>query len=289
LEKSVKIDAESSLAMRVIDDAEYEQHLRNVNVYGYTVMSRMMSETLVGQLKALVDGYWNSSSRESYGGRPDRDAEDRIVYNLQNKNKIFIDLLCARTVRRVCMEKLNDKFYRFIPPEAPNYILSYYNARSSGAKLDLHIDSYVPNPGQWCTAMQVVYLLDDTYEANGCTVVVPGSHRSGEYTDRSLENVVPIIGTAGDIVIWDSRLWHGTTENVRKASRWALVATLTQWWLKQSMDITRSMPEDLYQSLSDEQKALVGFCSIPPRDEHDRINTKCGYGFLKPTVAEYYR
>ena len=94
----------------------------------------------------------------------------------------------------------------FFPTTAPNYILSYYNARSSGNRLDLHINSYVPNPGPWCTAMQVVYMLDDTSERNGCTVVVPGSHRSGEFTDRSLRNVVPIIASAGDLVVWDSRL-----------------------------------------------------------------------------------
>jgi ectoine hydroxylase-related dioxygenase (phytanoyl-CoA dioxygenase family) len=275
-------------AMRAVDDVEYEQHLRNLDAYGYTVIARAMAETLVVELKAQVAGYWNGLSNLAYAGRPDRDAEDKVVYNLQSKHKIFIDLLGAPAVRRICVEKLNDKYYRFIPPENPNYILSYYNARISGAKLDLHIDSYVPNPGRWCTAMQVVYLLDDTYEANGCTVVVPGSHRSGEYTDRALKQVVPIIGKAGDIVIWDSRVWHGTTENVKRTSRWALVATLTQWWLKQSMDITRSLPEDIYRQLSDEQKALLGFCSIPPRDERERINTKCGYESLKPTVASYY-
>jgi Phytanoyl-CoA dioxygenase (PhyH) len=284
----VQIDREAVSAMRAVDDAECDQHLRNLTAYGYTVIAGGMSEALVADLKTRVDGYWRSLSARNYSGRPDRDVLDKLVYNLQNKDKIFIDLLGAPAVRRVCMDRLNDRYYRFIPPENPNYILSYYNARTSGAKLDLHIDSYVPNPGRWCTAMQVVYLLDDTYEENGCTVVVPGSHRSGEYTDRALERVVPIVGKAGDIVIWDSRLWHGTTENIRRASRWALVATLTQWWLKQSMDITRSLPEDIYRQLSDEQKALLGFCSIPPQDEQERINTKCGYEFLKPTVASYY-
>jgi hypothetical protein len=240
-------------------------------------------------LKSLVDEYWTKNAIETYSGRPARDSRDRIVYNLQNKHKIFSDLLGASLVRKICMNKLNDNYYRFIPPDKPNYILSYYNARSSGAKLDLHIDSYVPNAGPWCTAMQLVYLLDDTYEGNGCTVVVPGSHRSGEYTDRSLEKVVPIIGKAGDLVIWDSRIWHGTTENTAGTSRWALVATLTQWWIKQSMDIPRALPESIYRELGDEQKALLGFCAIPPHDEHERINTKCGYDFLKPSVADYFR
>ena len=186
------------------------------------------------------------------------------------------------------MAKLNDPYYRFLPPDTPNYILNYYNARSSGLALDLHIDSQVPNPGEFTWAMQVVFMLDDMNEENGCTVVVPGSHLSGRYTDREFMNVKHLNAKAGDLVIWDSRLWHGTTENKTGAARWALIATMTQWWVKQSMDITRSLPEDIYQKLSNEQKALLGFCSIPPVDDKIRINTKCGYDFLKPSVKDYY-
>src|SRR6266576_4730005 len=171
----MKINSEAAPAMRLVGEAEYEQHLRSINVYGYTVIKDALDAELVAELKARVGSYWDGDCKREYSGRPDRDSRDKVVYNLQSKHKIFIDLLCFSTVRQICMEKLNDKYYRFIPPENPNYILSYYNARSSGAKLDLHIDSYVPNPGQWCTAMQVVYLLDDTREENGCTVVVPGS------------------------------------------------------------------------------------------------------------------
>jgi ectoine hydroxylase-related dioxygenase (phytanoyl-CoA dioxygenase family) len=170
----------------------------------------------------------------------------------------------------------------------PNYILSYYNARSSGLKLDLHIDSYVPNQGEFTWAMQVGFILDDMNEDNGCTVVVPGSHQSGKYTDRDLKNVKSIIAKAGDVIIWDSRLWHGTKGNSSGASRWALIATITQWWVKQSMDIPRGLPDSIYQNLLDEQKALLGFCSIPPVNSNGRINTKCGYDFLKPSVKDYF-
>ena len=43
--------------------------------------------------------------------------------------------------------KLNDKYYRFLPDSVPNYILGGYNGRSSGDKLDLHIDSFMPYTG----------------------------------------------------------------------------------------------------------------------------------------------
>lgn len=251
-------------------------------------MSGLLNRELVSDLKNTVDRLWDRARDELYSGRPDRDISDKVIYNLQNKDQKFIDLLTQPLAKRICMSKLNDAYYRAIPSDKPNYIIGYYNARTSGNKLDLHIDSCVPNPGKWCTSMQVTFLLDDMDESNGCTVVVPGSHRSGEFSDRSLTKDVPVIAQAGDLVIWDSRTWHGTRENSRNASRWALVATLTRWWMKQTMDITRSLPDEIYRFLTDEQKAMLGFCSIPPRDEYERINTKCGYDSLKPSVRDYY-
>ena len=219
---------------------------------------------------------------------PQRDVDDKILYNLQNKDKQFIDILCADFIKNVCRQKLNDPYYRFLPEDKGNYILSYYNARSSGKVLDLHIDSYLPVVGDRTWAMQVVFVLEDMTKDNGGTVVVPGSHKSGRYTDRELENIKYVEAKAGDLVIWDSRLWHGTTENRSKRSRWLLIATMTSWWIKQSMDITRSIEQDMYSQLSDEQKVLLGFCSIPPINEFDRINTKGGYQDLKDNVADYW-
>jgi ectoine hydroxylase-related dioxygenase (phytanoyl-CoA dioxygenase family) len=274
-------------AMRVISEDEYEQHSKNMRVYGYSVVPQMMNDVVVASFKARVEDLWAANQDQKFFGRPERDSNDKMIYNLQNRAKEFIDILGNSFVERICMALLNDEYYRFLPGDLPNYILSYYNARSSGTKLDLHIDSYIPNPGRFVSAMQVAYLLDDMDESNGCTIVVPGSHRSGEYTDRELVNVEPVVAKSGDLVIWDSRLWHGTRENKVGASRWALIATFTRWWMKQAMDIPKGIPESIYRELTDRQKALMGFCSIPPVDERERINTKCGYEFLKPSLRDY--
>jgi hypothetical protein len=272
---------------RFVSDIEAEQHLKNLDVYGYAIATEFLSQHEVAELKGRVDALWLTIAEQKYKGRPSRDQDDKLIYNLQNRHKSFIELLGDPFIERICMAKLNDEYYRFIPSDKPNYILSYYNARSSGAKLDLHIDSYIPNPGRFASAMQIVFLLDAMDSSNGCTVVVPGSHRSGEYTDRALLDVRPVVAKAGDLVVWDSRLWHGTTENKSGASRWALIATVTRWWMKQTMDIPRGLPDEIYRDLTERQKALLGFCSIPPADEQERINTKTGYESLRPSVRDY--
>lgn len=277
--------------VRNISESEKAQALKEINVYGYTSISNYLPPQTISKLLELTESHYlkiNSEKKMDYTGTPERDKTDKILYNLQSKDKFFVDLLTTDFVRWVAMQKLNDVYYRFLPEDVPNYILMYYNARSSGSQLDLHIDSHIPFKGDYTTNMQFAFVLEDSTEENGCTVVVPGSHQSGKYTDRDLKKTNKLSAKSGDLVCWDSRLWHGTLPNNSGQSRWALIATLGMWWIKPSMDITRSLPNEIYQSLSDEQKALMGFCSIPPKNEFERNNTKCGYDFLKKSVDEYY-
>ena len=276
-----------TIQCRALAEEEREQRLKELLVYGYCVVEHFMDGATVAALQERVEGACASDS--VYAGVPARDADDLIVYNLQNKNKLFVDLVSAQSLHQILMPKLNDPYYRFLPPDVPNYYLHYYNARSSGQKLDLHIDSHFPFPGKRAIVMQTAFLLDDHHPDNGCTVVVPGSHQSGEFTDRELDHVKPVVARAGDLVMWDSRLWHGALGNTSRQSRWSLVATWGMWWIKPAMDITRGLPDEIYRQLDDRQKQLLGFCCIPPHDEADRINTKVGYEALRPSVGDYYR
>ena len=176
---------------------------------------------------------------------------------------------------------MNDNYYRFLSNDKPNFIVNYFNARSSGKKLDLHIDSWIPYTGKNTHMMQFVFLLEESNLENGCTVAVKKSHKSGKSSNRNSKKVIPIIGSAGDLIIWDSRLWHGTLENRSKQSRWAIVTTLSSWWVKQAMDMPKSLPKKIYKKCNNLQKQLLGFCSIPPANEKERINTKCGYEILR--------
>ena len=100
---------------------------------------------------------------------------------------------------------------------------------------------------------------------------------------------MPIESAPGDVVIWDSRIWHGALENHSGHSRWALIATYMRWWIKQSFETTRTLPQDFYQRLSPSQKAVLGFCSAPWKDETHGVDMKRGYDELPDSVEEFRR
>ena len=128
--------------------------------------------------------------------------------------------------------------------------------------------------------MQFVFLLEKSTEDNGCTIVVEKSHKSGKNSNVKSNKIKSIVGEPGDLIIWDSRLWHGTRENKNNASRWAIVTTISSWWVKQAMDMPKSLPKKILKKCNNLEKQLLGFCSVPPADETKRINTKCGYEIL---------
>ena len=257
-----------------------KKYINDIKKKGYVVVPAVLTKTEVIKLKRLVEQYYLKDAKRKNPTFLQHKNKDKTVYNLQNKNYSFIKILSKKIIVNIAKYFLNDPFYQFLPKNKPNYILKYYNARSSINKLDLHIDAYMPFKGDQTYMMQFVFLLDKSTLKNGCSVVVDGSHRSGKFCNRKSKNIKNLTAKPGDLIIWDSRLWHGARENTNQETRWALVATLTRWFIKQSMDITNSLPSTIYKKCTNSEKLFLGYCSIPPYDEFQGVNTKADYSVL---------
>ena len=254
-----------------------EEAIRQIERDGYCILRRVYD---AGQVRRALDlvGVWLSKTAGRVTSNLPAMATDPIVWNLQNKDVYFLELLLGQaSIERILVHFLNDTWYRRIPSGQPNYILRAYVARSGLVPLPLHIDSFVPYRGEHLISMQCAIMLEDMRQARGATLVIPRSHRSGTYAEQAAStDAIPIEAHAGDVVLWDSRLWHGAAPNDSGETRWALIATFTRWWIKQAFDITGNLPAAIYEQLSTNQKAILGFCSIPQQmleqlGDHTRV------------------
>lgn len=250
---------------------------------GYCRIASVFTPAVVAEALARVRALAADHAAVEPRDIPRLDQGQQTVYNLQNKDVALLKLLLdCDVVRAVLVRFLNDEWHRAIPLDQPNYILRSFSARNNRVAAPLHIDSFIPYQGHYPLSMQVAVILEPQAPESGCTVVVPGSHQSGEYvTQDQRANAVPIESGPGDVVIWDSRVWHGTLANTTSASRWSLIATFVRWWVKQGYDITGSLPRDIYRQLSDRDRAVLGYCARPLRDEQAGIDFKKGYEWLK--------
>jgi ectoine hydroxylase-related dioxygenase (phytanoyl-CoA dioxygenase family) len=268
-----------------------EEVISRIAERGYAVVPGAVAASDVEAALDLVTGLWQKRSTEPHPGSYLIKSDEPFIWNLQNEGifplSLFIDNALIETVLK---HFLNDPWYRQIPQDQPNYIMRTLLARSNVRPLALHIDSFVPAPGEFTSIMQVAIPLEDQSPENGCTMVVPGSHRSGRWArQEDLADAVPVSSKAGDLVFWDSRIWHSTSENPSGRSRWSMIYTCTRWWIKQGFDITGTLPQEVYDKLTPSQKAVLGFCSIPPRDESERIDMKRGLDDLESHVRFYGR
>ena len=261
------------------EQLDLKQEIQAIEEKGFTRIPNVFSLDKIQELLALLLEEKKRAEASLAKNVPYLNRAQPMVYNLQNKRIEFLaSILRCELLEDILKYFLNDQWFKQIPQEEPNYIMRSFLGRSSAGALPLHIDSFIPYQGDFPLAMQAVIVLEDMSEQNGCTIVVPGSHKSGTYVEQSArDSAMSIQAKAGDLIVWDSRLWHGTTANQTDSSRWALIATFTRWWVKQAFNITENLPQEIYQHLSPKEQAILGFCSIPYNNESEGIDMKSGW------------
>lgn len=271
---------------------EARSHLDLLAERGFTVIPGGVAADEARELLSNLLGLHAARRRAPDALQPFLNRGHDVLYNLQSEGVMFLRQFSRNTlVMEILRGLLNDLYYKQIPPDRPNFILRAMAGRSSGnSNLPLHIDSFVPSSGRHCIACQVAIVLEDQTQETGCTLVVPGSHRSDEYASQdAMSRAIPLETRAGDVVIWDGRLWHGALGNKTDRSRWSVIGTFVRWWLKHNFDMPGTLPQAIYDELDDDEKTMLGYCSMPPRDEFDRIDIKAGHAQLKSSVADYGR
>ena len=110
-----------------------------------------------------------------------------------------------------------------------------FNQRVAG-----HVAAPYPDAVMHITTL---WMLSPFTVETGGTLVVPGSHRSPTNptadtlfaADEPLPGELNATGEAGDVLIFDSRLWHSTASNLTDEPRVALAIRFAPWWLDVSI------------------------------------------------------
>ena len=275
--------------IRKLSAGELESAISKIEYLGYAVIPGVLSKEVTRHLLKKVETLFNDAGPiGENSGVTTNQLHDKYVYHLQYKDLDFLSILTDENLLELLRPFLNDPYYTQLAPDQFNFLLAYYNARSSVDPLKLHIDNCIPTGGYHPNSMQIVFSLNGQNAQNGATTVVPGSHNIQKYPDRKAQGIEQILECdPGDVIVWDSRLWHGALENVSRADRWSLVATFRPWWAKQNFDPVRGFSEEMFSRLNLPQKALLGFLSLPPKDESERVVLKQGYKDLLNTLDDY--
>lgn len=146
--------------------------------------------------------------------------------------------------------------------------LSSLNSRSAlpGQGLqNLHADwGRLETPGQF-QVCNSVWLLDDFTLDNGATRVVPGSHLTVKTPSEELENPSDphprekiLLGSAGDVVVFNAHTWHGGTVNRANKPRRAMHGYFCRRCHKPQLDQVRYLRPETAAQLTEAERVVLG-------------------------------
>ncbi len=114
--------------------------------------------------------------------------------------------------------------------------------------------------------LNVLIMLDDFTIERGATYLLSGSHLKPEKPEenRFYENAERAIGKKGDVLLFDSNLWHAAGINKTDEERRAITITLTKPFMKQQLDYCRVIGYGKVENLSEKTQQLLGYFSRTP-------------------------
>ena len=243
------------------------QAFQDLDEQGYCIISDVLSPSQTAALKerlvAQAEGE-RSRGLEFRDGGPTR--PNQRIWMLLNKGRGFRDLMLMPIVDEIMGRLLG-----------PNYLLSSFTANIAhpgGEPMALHTDQgyvgfWTPRP----VVANIAWMLDDFTEENGGTRLAPGSHlrqiqpRSSAHLPQGLtdspaqRDTLAACGSAGSILCFDGRLWHGTGANRTKTPRHALLSYHCAPFIRQQENFTLGLAPELRVS---ERPALLNRLGFAP-------------------------
>lgn len=268
----------------------YKKEIMNIKERGYTCLQNVVSEKQCDYLVQLLEENYEKFHKQYVTHREtnhklNHHTNEKLVYNLHNKNLAFCNLINLPEVLKIVQASLQEGSYKNSEP----YNLIQLTGRSplpgKGGQ-QLHSDSRFPSI-PYAMMMVVVIPLQDMTKENGATRLVPFSHKSIEFPEdgKRYEDEITIEARKGSALIYNASLWHGGSMNHTSNSRWSVLLTYARWWVKPRFDLVNNTPKDIYDMLSQEQLNLLGFRSTPPLDEFSRLSGRSDF----PSPASSYQ
>jgi ectoine hydroxylase-related dioxygenase (phytanoyl-CoA dioxygenase family) len=250
LETAKKYKKTQSGAVTQVDPDQLKQCLQSVNTDGYVIIPDLLSQKVIGEVRRAVAPLLAHTGRNFFEG----ELTQRL-YSVIAKT-----YACNATVEHPLVLALLDSIF------SPDYLLSQLqviNILAGEKQQPLHVDDGfypIPRPRPPLGAA-TVWAMDDFTGENGSTVVIPGSHSTGEGSPSAeeLERQISCQMKAGSVVVFLGTLWHGGGANQSQGSRLAVTAQYCEGFCRSQENFSLSVPPERVAQCSENIKRLIGY------------------------------
>jgi ectoine hydroxylase-related dioxygenase (phytanoyl-CoA dioxygenase family) len=120
--------------------------------------------------------------------------------------------------------------------------------------------------GDFPIMLNCLIMVDDFTIENGGTYLLPGSHLEERKPsdEEFFNNALQATGKRGDILIFNSNVWHSSAPNKTQENRRAIPFTVSKSFMKQLLDYPRALGYDKINSFTPEMQQFLGYYSRVP-------------------------
>jgi ectoine hydroxylase-related dioxygenase (phytanoyl-CoA dioxygenase family) len=253
------------------------QDLESISDKGYCIIENFINDEWINAIRETLPKHF--ARHEAIRRENDNPiVSNGIAMNVLADDKIYIDFL--RLFQDDIIPSLEEHYFK--GPCILNSFSALNNLPNENVfhkKIHRDVRDYVSDTN---ILINILVMIDDFTIDNGGTLLLPYSHlRRDAPSDKYFDmNSVQMTGKAGDIIIWDSNIFHASGKNTSDNVRRGLPITLSQPYYKQLFDYPRNLG-DLNEDLK--MKSLLGYDSRVPTslDEWYQPDDKILYKKIK--------
>jgi ectoine hydroxylase-related dioxygenase (phytanoyl-CoA dioxygenase family) len=236
--------------------------LEELKINGYTKFDSFFDLDFCDLINKSIDSSYEYCRKIQIQNGVDQITDGTLHHLIATNDEIYLEILEKITI---------SSNYQFIKDYFNgNFILNSYG----GVKNLKSKPSYVSNihrdirffSGNLPLMLNLLIMLDDFTLENGATFLLAESHLKEEKPseDHFYANSHRAVGKKGDILFFDSNLWHAAGVNNTDTERRAITITFSKPFMKQQLDYSRAIGYDFIESKSEEIKQILGFFSRVP-------------------------
>ena len=252
----------------VIDDT-LREWVEQFHRDGYLFLPNFLTTYLCAQLRSDLD-LALASTENTYVGKDDADETMRLRVRLFEKSAANLSLFD--------MDPLAKFAEMLIAPNCHVIHNNSFITRPGGGITTWHQDDashYIVTHGEPPKNVRLpvlfftanYYLTDVTEKKHGGTEVIPGSHLFGGSPPKLIEGtpyesqVVPCLGKAGSVVLFNNQVWHRGGPNQSDRVRYITQVTYGRRIISHMYYpfMNYQMPEHVYKNANPRLLRLLGF------------------------------
>jgi len=237
-------------------------NIKELEEVGYTILRGLVSENWIDKLSNVMEKSFVKHRQKQIENVNEINANG-IALNVIPDDDLYIEFL-EHLDNLGLFEFLRNSYFNskciINSLSALNNIPNQKNF-SSNIHRDLRFYS-----GEFPMMINLLLMIDGFTTQNGGTYLLPYSHldESKPTDDEFFKNAIQAVGNRGDLLLFNSNMWHAAAPNGTNSDRKALPITISKSFMKQQMDYPRAIGYDRMSEFSESIQQILGYHSRVP-------------------------